>query len=56
MLLTPNEVADYFKTNTKLLAQWRYRGMGPEFVKIGGLVRYPLKSVEKYLTERGQQK
>jgi hypothetical protein len=32
-LATPTEVADYFYTTTASLAQDRYRGTGPKYIK-----------------------
>ena len=40
-LVKPNVVADYLGTTTANLAQMRYRGTGPKFVKLGHrAVRY----------------
>ena len=39
-LATPDEVAAYLRTTTAKLAQDRYRGIGPRFVKHGRRVIY----------------
>lgn len=39
-ILTPTEVADLVRTTTTWLAQARYRGDGPPFIKLGRQVRY----------------
>ena len=37
------------------LAQWRHRGVGPRFVKIGRSVRYLRSDVEQWLREARRQ-
>ncbi|MCK0091220.1 DNA-binding protein [Rhodococcus sp. F64268] len=39
-LATADELAEYLRTTTKKLAQDRYRGIGPRFVKHGRRVLY----------------
>ncbi|WP_331297222.1 hypothetical protein [Methylobacterium hispanicum] len=34
------------------LANWRVKGKGPRFVKVGGRVRYPIADVEKWEEKR----
>ena len=49
-LLTPSEVADYLRRPEKTLAMWRYRHIGPPYVKLaGGHVRYRRSAVEKWI-------
>lgn len=45
--LTPQQVADrYGKAITpRTLANWRSTGQGPDYVKIGGKVMYPLDAL-----------
>ncbi len=50
-LLTPEQVAEWFKTTTKSLANDRYLGRGPRFVKLGRFVRYRLVDCQAYLDE-----
>lgn len=49
-LLTPEEVAEWFHTSTRSLANDRYLGKGPRFIKLGKLVRYARADVLEYLT------
>lgn len=49
-LLTPDEVADLYRTTTKTLRNWRSLRTGPAHVKVGGLVRYRRADVEAYIT------
>ncbi|MEW2010754.1 DNA-binding protein [Microbacterium sp. NPDC078814] len=48
-LLTPEEVAEWFKTSTKMLANDRYLGRGPRFIKVGKYVRYRVADCKAYL-------
>ena len=45
-LLTPQEVADIFRVEVGTLAKWRWQKIGPEFIKIGRMVRYRRDSVD----------
>jgi excisionase family DNA binding protein len=51
-LATPKEVAEYYGVPEKTLAQWRSRGIGPRFSKIGRHVRYRWADVEKHVDVR----
>ncbi len=46
---TPNEVAAFLKQSTAALAQDRYRGTGPKFIKHGRRVLYRWSDVLAYL-------
>lgn len=39
-LLTPTEVSDYLGVPVGTLANWRYQGRGPSFLRVGRHVRY----------------
>lgn len=45
--LTPDELVLRYKGNisVKTLANWRTKGGGPDYVKIGGKIMYPLLAV-----------
>ena len=55
--LRPDEVAALIGVSTKTLANWRYRGVGPQFIKLGGIrgskaaVRYDQDAVQLWLQE-----
>lgn len=56
-LLKPDQVASWIQRPVKALAQWRYLGKGPRFLKLeGGHVRYRRSDVEAWLAscERGE--
>lgn len=38
--LTPDDLARMWKVSVGTIANWRVQKRGPEFVRIGGLVRY----------------
>jgi predicted DNA-binding transcriptional regulator AlpA len=47
---TAREVAEYLQISEGSLAQHRYRGSGPRFIKIGGhRVMYRWSDIEDYL-------
>jgi hypothetical protein len=48
-LATPAEVAEYLHTTTASLAQDRYRGTGPRFIKRGRRVLYRWSDVVDWL-------
>jgi predicted DNA-binding transcriptional regulator AlpA len=50
-LATPAEVAEALHTTTASLAQMRYRGHGPKFVRLGRRVLYRWVDVEQWITE-----
>lgn len=49
---TPREVANYLQAPEKTLANWRYLGVGPRFIKVGQNVRYRWEDVEAWLQEQ----
>jgi hypothetical protein len=48
-LLTPKQVAEYRGTTTAVLAQERYRGCGPKYIRDGRRIRYRAKDIAAYL-------
>lgn len=48
--LTPAQLVDRWNNavTTGTLSNWRSKGRGPSFVKIGKSVRYPLAAVQAY--------
>ncbi len=49
VLLTPEEVSALLEVDVRTLANWRYKGKGPKYMKIGSLIRYPASSVREYI-------
>jgi predicted DNA-binding transcriptional regulator AlpA len=48
-IATPPEVAKALRTTEASLAQMRYKGTGPNFVKVGRRVLYRWSDVEKWI-------
>ncbi|MEM0676579.1 helix-turn-helix domain-containing protein [Corynebacterium amycolatum] len=51
-LLTPGEVARRLGVSRQTLMRWRARGVGPDFMQVGELVRYVPESVDDYAAGR----
>jgi hypothetical protein len=51
-LTTPKQVAETLDTSVMGLAQMRYRGTGPKFIKRGSRVLYRWSDVSDYLDGR----
>jgi hypothetical protein len=50
-LWTPAELAAHLGVDEALLANWRYRRLGPDYIKTGGLVRYEPSAIQRWLVE-----
>ena len=48
-LLTQDSLAAELKMRPQSLADWRHRGKGPDYVKLGQLVRYRRSDVQRWL-------
>jgi predicted DNA-binding transcriptional regulator AlpA len=48
-LLTAKQAARYLSISTKWLANQRWQGTGPRFLKVGGAVRYRQSDLDSYL-------
>lgn len=48
-LLTRSQAAEYLGVSVSTLARWAMLRVGPNFVKIGGRVRYPLAMLDEYI-------
>ena len=49
-LLTQKEVKEITGLADSTLEQWRLKGKGPKFIKLGRLVRYRLSDIEAYIS------
>jgi predicted DNA-binding transcriptional regulator AlpA len=47
-----NELAQRWQISEATLERWRSQRMGPQFLRLGGQVRYRLVDVESYERER----
>jgi excisionase family DNA binding protein len=44
--------AKYLKVPPRTMEDWRYRGVGPAFIKVGKAVRYRRDDVDAWLSEQ----
>lgn len=52
-LLTTVEVAQYLRIRVNTLEQWRSRGEGPAFERVGRRVRYRRGEIDRWLKRNG---
>lgn len=50
-LMHSREVAAYLKVSESTLSRWRSAGTGPPFLRLGGIARYRLDAVDRWLAE-----
>lgn len=48
-LLTAAEVAAFVQVSVDTLANWRYLGRGPAYVRQGRIVRYPTDALDAWI-------
>lgn len=53
-LATPSEVATRIGIPVATLAQWRWRGVGPGYLKLGRHVKYDWSVVSDWLQDQAQ--
>ncbi|MGE0307168.1 MAG: helix-turn-helix transcriptional regulator [Acidimicrobiia bacterium] len=51
-LISPDELALHLAVPATTLAQWRYLGRGPAYLKVGRHVRYRVADVERWLAQQ----
>jgi predicted DNA-binding transcriptional regulator AlpA len=51
-LLTEEEVAKHLHVSLAALRRWRLEGRGPQFIKVGALVRYRPEALEDWLASQ----
>lgn len=51
-LAEPEQVSKFLGVPVTTLAQWRYRGIGPHFSKVGRHVRYRWPDVEQWVNDQ----
>jgi predicted site-specific integrase-resolvase len=50
--LTPDQVAERYQISPDSLKEWRYKGVGPKYLRIGKRVRYREADLERWEQER----
>ena len=51
-LMTTEEVAEHFRVNPSTVRRWRLDDVGPSFVKIGSVYRYPRALIETWVSDQ----
>jgi hypothetical protein len=49
MLLTPKQTGERIKKHEQTLANWRCKGIGPEYLKLGGAVYYDSNTLDQWI-------
>ncbi|WP_202400770.1 MULTISPECIES: helix-turn-helix transcriptional regulator [unclassified Microbacterium] len=49
--MTPTDAAAYLGRSVAALAQLRYRGTGPTYIRAGGRIRYRESAIQAWLDE-----
>jgi predicted DNA-binding transcriptional regulator AlpA len=49
---TPDQVAERYQVSEATLKERRYKGTGPEYVRLGRHVRYPATALKRWEQER----
>jgi len=47
----PKEAAEMLQVSTRTLSNKRALGNGPSFLKMDGVIRYPLDGLERYINK-----
>ena len=51
-VFNPKELAQRWNISSATLERWRWLGVGPSYLKIGGRIRFPIHAVEQYEAQR----
>ena len=51
-LFTTEELAKELRVNPSTIRRWRLDDVGPRFVQVGTVYRYPVSAVEEWIAER----
>lgn len=54
-LLTTREAARVLKTRPSCLENWRWKGQGPRYIKVGRMVRYRPEDLASWVEERSRR-
>jgi len=46
--LTSKELSDRWRLSDQTLANWRYAGKGPPFIRVGSRVLYPVEGINAF--------
>ena len=48
---TERDAAAYLNVSQRTLQAWRLRGGGPEYVKLGGAIRYDRDALDRFIAQ-----
>lgn len=54
-LLTSKAAAELLGLDARTLDNWRYRGIGPVFIRLGGKIRYSVLDLNAYVANSRHQ-
>ncbi|MBE4719992.1 AlpA family transcriptional regulator [Pseudarthrobacter sp. AB1] len=54
-LLTPATLAERLDVNERTLSEWRIRGCGPAYIRLGKTTRYRTEAVDTWLLAQEHQ-
>lgn len=54
-LLMPKEAAKLLRVSEGTLRDWRYRRVGPPYIRVGQRPRYDVRDLERWLRDRRQE-
>lgn len=52
LYLTEKKTSDRIAVSKSALRKWRRERLGPPYVKLGRMIRYPLGELEKWMNKR----
>lgn len=47
-LATSDEIASFLRVDEQTLANWRHKGTGPAYIKVGAAVRYCWAEIDRW--------
>lgn len=50
VMITSRQLAERWQTSIGRLANLRYSGRGPDYIRLGAAIRYPLAAIQRYET------
>ena len=53
--LTSKELSHRWRLSDQTLANWRYAGKGPPFIRVGSRVLYPIDGIRAFELQQQQQ-
>lgn len=51
-LMNEKAAAEFLGVTVKCLQNWRWRNVGPRWIKLGRLIRYDVEEVKAYLAKQ----